>query len=437
MTTSGQERTTSSGTPSAPTATPAAQPQAQSAQPVEITYWHFWADRWGKIQEAVVNDYNKTAGQQDHIHVSVLIVPWGDLNTKLLAAISGGTPPDCAMIGRNLVATWAVKGTILSNEDLVRASKTVKPDDWYPVAWTEVVWKGKSWALPFESGTYAFLWNKDLFQRAGLDPEKPPKTWIEVDQAAAKLTKADERGGFSQVGFIPWQSRIDLLGWLAGGEWFDDQTLKVTATRPENVKAFAWIQSYAKQYGGDKLNRWIQSLGGGMTENDPFIKGKIAMKFAGSWELSPIAEYAPRLNFGVALNPIPEGGKQTTINQGSAAVLPKGSKHVNPAFQFLSWHCIEGIKKWVDQAADMVSRPDQAEIIPSVFPNKKFGDDYKLFVSQLPTAHHEPVFPVIEFWDDQLNKASEKVVLGKATPEEALAEVEKNTQAELEKALKG
>src|SRR5579883_1607329 len=128
-------------TTSVPTVSPVAQPQAQSAPPVEIAYWHFWADRWGKIQEAVVNDYNKTAGQQDHIHVSVLIVPWGDLNTKLLAAISGGTPPDCAMIGRNLVATWAVKGAILSNDDLVRASKTVKPSDWYPVAWTEVVWK--------------------------------------------------------------------------------------------------------------------------------------------------------------------------------------------------------------------------------------------------------------------------------------------------------
>src|SRR5487761_2483352 len=44
--------------------------------------------------------------------------------------------------------------------------------------------------MPFNSSTPAFFYNKDLFKKAGLDPNKPPKTWDEVEQDALKLKEA-------------------------------------------------------------------------------------------------------------------------------------------------------------------------------------------------------------------------------------------------------
>ncbi len=62
--------------------------------------------------------------------------------------------------------------------------------------------KGQMWAHPQYGGdTYALTWNKEHFKEAGLDPEKPSKTWAEFREYAKKLTKRDAEGTISRVGF--------------------------------------------------------------------------------------------------------------------------------------------------------------------------------------------------------------------------------------------
>ena len=48
---------------------------------------------------------------------------------------------------------------------------------------------------------YGLTWNKDHFKEAGLDPEKPPKTWDEFRDYAKKLTKRDAQGNITRVGY--------------------------------------------------------------------------------------------------------------------------------------------------------------------------------------------------------------------------------------------
>ena len=50
---------------------------------------------------------------------------------------------------------------------------------------------GKLWSMPFNTSNPILYYNKDMFKAAGLDPEKPPRTWAEVEDAAKKLTKKD------------------------------------------------------------------------------------------------------------------------------------------------------------------------------------------------------------------------------------------------------
>ena len=116
-----------------------------------ITYWTFWADRWGEFQQKIVDDYN--ANGKDGIQVDMLIVPWGDLSTKLLTAVAAGNPPDFTIINRSEVVEWAVRDGLLPLDEHISASTESKPDDWFAVAWNECVWQGKTFAQPFESGT--------------------------------------------------------------------------------------------------------------------------------------------------------------------------------------------------------------------------------------------------------------------------------------------
>jgi len=400
-----------------------------------ITYWTFWADRWGEFQQQLVDEYNSS---HDELQVEMLIVPWGDLATKLLTAVSAGNPPDFSIINRGEVVEWAVRGGVMALDDFVDASSVTNPEDWFPVAWNECTWEGKSYAQPFESGTYAAWYNHELFTEAGLDLANLPTTWSEVDAAAKAITTGSAADGYSRVGFIPWGSRQDLLGWLAGGEWYDEETQTITATAPENIAAMEWVKQYAETYGGEALERFRQGLGGGDTEDDPFFRGQMGTVWKGSWSLSSKTEYAPDVAFSVLPLPYRDGASNASINQGSACVLPTGSPQPEPAYEFLTWMSIDGVAQWVPNAADMVSRKDQTEIYPNALPdNEEFRGHWQTYNDALAYAHHEPAMPARRFWSDQLTAALDEIVLGKKSPEQALQDAQDSAQRELNKALGG
>ena len=70
--------------------------------------------------------------------------------------------------------------TILSKEFL---------DDFYPAMLEACSINGKPYALPMYVSPFVLYYNKDLFTKAGLDPEKPPKTYDEMLEMAEKLSK--------------------------------------------------------------------------------------------------------------------------------------------------------------------------------------------------------------------------------------------------------
>ncbi|HXF63897.1 MAG TPA: ABC transporter substrate-binding protein [Caldilineaceae bacterium] len=407
--------------------------EAASGETVTIQYWTFWADRWGEQQGRIVEEYNAT---HDDIQVEMLIVPWGELATKLLTAVSAGNPPDFSIINRSEVVEWAVRGGVMQLDDYIAAAAETKPEDWFESAWTECVWEGKTYAQPFESGTYAAWYHTGLMEEAGLDPAALPTVWSEVDAMAEAITEGNPQDGYSRVGFIPWQSRRDLLGWLSGGQWYDEANRKITAVTPENIAAMEWVKQYADKYGGEALERFRQGLGEGDTADDPFYRNQLGSVWKGSWSLSAKVEYAPDVPFDVAPLPYRDGTHNASINQGSACVLPTGSPQPDPAYRFLEWMSIHGIQLWVPFAADMVSRKDQTDIYPDALPDdEQFRGHWQLYNDALAYAYHEPAIPARRFWGDQLNAAVDAVVRGVLSPEQALQEAQDATQRELDKAL--
>ncbi|MEI4600248.1 extracellular solute-binding protein, partial [Klebsiella pneumoniae] len=66
--------------------------------------------------------------------------------------------------------------------------------------------KGNLLSFPFNSSTPIFYYNKTLFKKAGLDPEKAPKTWPEVAEAGKKLRAAGVACGITTT----WPSWINI-----------------------------------------------------------------------------------------------------------------------------------------------------------------------------------------------------------------------------------
>lgn len=115
----------------------------------------------------------------------------------------------------------------------------------------------KLYGAPFSSDTNIFYWRKDLFEKAGLDPSKPPATYDEVAADAVKLT-TDANGkhpgdagfdanniavyGLAYKGSKTLANTWEFYNYLYafGGNVFDDK-FNITINKPEAVAALQWV----------------------------------------------------------------------------------------------------------------------------------------------------------------------------------------------------
>ena len=86
----------------------------------------------------------------------------------------------------------AAKGAIYPVHQLMAdAGETFDPNAYLPAVYGYYsTTDGKLLSMPFNSSTPVLYYNKDAFKKAGLDPDKPPKTWSDMEQYAKKLLAA-------------------------------------------------------------------------------------------------------------------------------------------------------------------------------------------------------------------------------------------------------
>lgn len=160
---------------------------------------------------------------------------------------------------------------------------------------------GKTYGVPQVTDTLGLMYNKSLFEKAGLDPEAPPTTWDEVRDAAKALkSKAGVDGIYLNSGgyfLLPF-----LYG--EGADLVDTEAQTITVNSPEAVKGIETAQSLVEDGSAVKP-----------TANDPygtmmtlFKEQKVGMIINGPWEVAGISD-DPKFggidNLGVA--PVPAG----------------------------------------------------------------------------------------------------------------------------------
>src|ERR1700761_5371516 len=177
-----------------------------------IAWWHAMSGELGKQLEKLAADFN--ASQSEY-----RIVPSykGNYTETVTAAIfafrSHGQP---AIVQVSEVATgtmMAAKGAIYPVFELMRDEhEAFSPAAYLPAVtgyYSDV--DGNMLSFPFNSSTPILYYNKDLFRKAGLDPEAPPKTWPELGAAAVKLRSAGAVCGFT----TSWPSWINVENFSA------------------------------------------------------------------------------------------------------------------------------------------------------------------------------------------------------------------------------
>ncbi|MFZ3080328.1 MAG: ABC transporter substrate-binding protein, partial [Bellilinea sp.] len=394
-------------------APPAEQPtSAPPAEPVKLTFWFNWEGTNADVMKDLVNRFNE---QNPDIVVEPVFQPYADIMTLYQTAIVGGTTPDVAALDLILIPQLVETGAIAPLDDFVAADADIKVDDFYPLLANYDIMGGKRYALPVSTNNMQLIWNKDLFTKAGLDPEKAPATWEEM-QAMAEQCQDPANG---VVGFeyytqpagegITWQFQVWL--WAAGGEFLNGDNTAAAFNTPEGLNALTYVSDML-QGNGSQPGPW------GL-----FGDQKACMQLDGSW-LFGYRKDAP-FQWGIAPVPAPEGGATASNVGGEHIFMFDATPNKEAAWKFikyltstevqLEWDQLTGflpVRQSVAENADYLTWVNETE--PRMLP----------FVEGMASAHTRPATPKYFAVSDAFSREIQKALLGEATPADALAAAE-------------
>lgn len=422
----------------APKATQAATAVPKAAlKAATIRHWHVWGGpphtTW---LEAAIKEFTT---QNPQIKVETTYVGGSGYNEKVNTAIAGGQPPD--VLDTTGSPKFGVRNMLIDLTPLLDASTLISRKDFPAYQMIRVGWGPAIYGIPREADCNAMLWwNKDIFQEVGLDPEKPPKTWVEMVEVAKKTTKTDASGKPTRIGFMPTygQSWFYLWLWMTNTEVFEpnpagpDTKPTVTFNSPGGEKALDYMVQLADVVGGAEIMSSFEK-GFQSGAQRPFYTGQLAMMINGDWEFGPVKEYAPNLKFGVTAAPIPDGGKIVTSSGGYGYSIPVGAQK-EPSWAYIEYMACAKTSLW--RAKDTVKLPAHLEVAKDPF----FSQDPLLKVANELVSkygHGFPETPFSQMWNRVNVEMRDEAIFHKKTVKQALADAAKDVTGYIEEYYAG
>ena len=398
-----------------------------------LDYWEKWTGHEGAAMQRVVDAFNLS---QDRIFVRYFVT--SGIGQKALTAIAGGDPPDVIGLWNFNVPPYAESRAILALDELA-PKHGLSLDAYAPGVRQVMTHRGKWWATVNTAGTLALYYNKQVFREVGLDPEKPPRTIQELDEAHQRILKRDAQGALSRVGFLHaepgWWSWI--WGYHFGGALYDAASERATVDSPQNLAAYRWMQSYTNDLGFDKVERFRSGFGNYNTPENSFLTGKCAMVIQGPWLANMVEKFAPKLDYGVAPFPVDAGvyreGEPVALIDTDVLVIPRGAKHPEASMEFIAYTQRQDVTELLATAHCKGSplRTQSAEFLAR-HPNRGVKLHSDLFAS--PRAFVCPPTRVWQEIKDKFDVAALSMWSLKQSPEQALGQMQATTQSLLDHA---
>jgi sn-glycerol 3-phosphate transport system substrate-binding protein len=186
-------------------------PQAHAQ--IEIQWWHSMTGANNTGVNELASRFN--ASQKEYKVVPVFKGSYPESMTAAIAAFRAGNPPHILQVFEVGTATMmAAKGAIVPVAKVMSdAKEKFDPKEYLPtVTGYYSDSKGRMLSYPFNSSTVVFYVNKDAFKKAGLDPEKAPKTWKEFNAAAEKLKASGQQCVYT-TGWPAWMHIENFSAW--------------------------------------------------------------------------------------------------------------------------------------------------------------------------------------------------------------------------------
>jgi multiple sugar transport system substrate-binding protein len=284
----------------------------------------------------IVDAFN--ASQSEH-KAELQIVPNNELVQKYAVASAGGSAPDALSLDLIYTPAFAAAGQLKDITELARSLPYFGELSKAHVA--TATYEDKIYGLPFSADSSVLVWNKTLFKKAGLDPEKGPTTWAEIRADAEKVNAlggdvkgfyfSGNCGGCNIFTFTP-------LIWASGGDIFADDGKTATLDTPQMRDALAFYQGMVK----DGLVPAGSQTDTGANFFAAFATGKIGLTPSGSFAIGALNSQFPDLEYGVTYLP-GKDGQWSSFAGGDNIVVSEGTQKLVGIKAFLDYaYSLEG-----------------------------------------------------------------------------------------------
>jgi multiple sugar transport system substrate-binding protein len=229
--------------------------QEAMAEEVTIVFsdWHLAEPHWEKALKEAMTIFEK---QHPNIHVKMEVVSYAEKETKYTMEIEAGRGPDVFHLHAYSVKSFLEKGYAKDITSFIEKEGSGFTDPWYPQTLDIMRKEGKYFALPGDFMSMVLFYNSKLFEEAGLDPAKSPKTWSAFLDDAKKLTR-DRNGdgkidtwGFGTIGAISpgFELRFTPVLYSHGAQYLSDDNTCSALNTSEAKEAFRFFTSLAYKY---------------------------------------------------------------------------------------------------------------------------------------------------------------------------------------------
>lgn len=415
--------------PAAPTAAPTKPAEAKpSAAAGEIKFLARGDDAIFKVFRDLRDAFQKEYAK---IKVAIDESP-GDWYQKFQLQIASGTPPDAVFESAGTCTATARAGGLQALDDYMKSDKRFKKEDYWDIAFLPSQWQGKTYHLPYDGGSMALYYNKEMFAANGiknLDP-KTPITMQELLDISFKLTTDQSGKHPGESGFDP--KRMKTYGyngrtWWAfvfafAGEVFSEDGKTVRIHEPAAVEGIQWLGDLGTKHFVAPSPEFEQA------QTLSFSTGAIGINYGGVWD--SVRQRQNKFDWDVA--PFPKGKAKVSTGWYSGLSITSGSKLKDAAWEWVFFCCSEPGQKIVSSLGQAVPAVKalantDAFLDPKTKPEHKqvFLDEMDGKILRLPGDKQGA--PFMGYWREfgqVINPMLDPVWRGKKTAADALKEAQ-------------
>ena len=280
--------------------------------------------------DALVAAWNE---QNPDRQINLTYIPHTEMVPKLAQAIASGDVPD--LMGLDLIygPQFASAGQLEDITAYFEGDPTLASAS--PGHIQVATYDGRLYGVPLYADVSALFWNKDLFEKAGLDPDVPPRSLEELHDMAARITGVEEGVyGYYLAGNCAGCNIFTFgpLIWASGGTIEPRDASDEPLTGPV-AEVLEWARMMHRE---GHINPAAQAENG-ETFHLQFGSGKIGMMGTGNFNITLAREQNPDMDFGITLLPGLEAGQTASFAGGDIVTVPKGSQRVEDAVDFMKF----------------------------------------------------------------------------------------------------